>query len=74
LWAANTTADVIVDTANNFYYILISGRWYRAASLDGPWSFVAGNHLPADFSRIPSSSPAGAVLACVAGTPQARKR
>ncbi len=73
LWAANTTADVIVDTANNFYYILISGRWYRAASLDGPWSFVAGNQLPADFSRIPPSSPAGVVLACVAGTAQARE-
>jgi hypothetical protein len=73
LWASNTTADVIVDTATNFYYVLISGRWYRAASLNGPWSFVAGNNLPSDFSRIPSDSPAGVVLACVAGTPQARE-
>jgi hypothetical protein len=73
LWASNTTADVIVDTATNFYYVLISGRWYRAASLDGAWSFVAANNLPPDFSRIPPSSPAGVVLACVAGTPQARE-
>ena len=73
LWASNTTADVIVDTANNFYYVLISGRWYRASSLNGPWSFVAGNSLPPDFSRIPPGSPAGAVLASVAGTPQAKE-
>jgi hypothetical protein len=73
LWAANTTADVIVDTATNLYYVLISGRWYRAASLEGPWSFAAGNNLPSDFSRIPPSSPAGVVLACVAGTPQAKE-
>ena len=27
LWASNTSADVIVDTTNNNYYVLISGRW-----------------------------------------------
>jgi hypothetical protein len=73
LWASNTTADVIVDTATNFYYVLISGRWYRASSLNGPWRFVAGTNLPPDFSRIPPTSPAGVVLASVAGTPQARE-
>jgi hypothetical protein len=73
LWASNTTADVIVDTATNFYYVLISGRWYRASSLNGPWSFVAGSDLPPDFNRIPPDSPAGVVLASVAGTPQAKE-
>jgi hypothetical protein len=33
LWAENTTADVLVNTANNDYYTLLSGRWYRAPSL-----------------------------------------
>jgi hypothetical protein len=73
LWASNTTADVIVDTFNNFYYTLISGRWYRAFSLNGPWRYVASDNLPPDFSRIPPGSPAGVVLASVAGTPQARE-
>ncbi len=73
LWASNTTADVVVDTTTSFYYVLISGRWYRASSLNGPWRFVAGNNLPPDFSRIPPTSPAGVVLASVAGTPQARE-
>jgi hypothetical protein len=34
---------------------------------------VASNALPADFSRIPVNSPAGVVLASVAGTPQAQE-
>ena len=28
LWAANTTSDVFIDTSNNFYYVLMSGRWF----------------------------------------------
>jgi hypothetical protein len=73
LWASNTTADVIVDTSTNFYYVLISGRWFRASSLNSPWRFVVGTNLPPDFSRIPVSSPAGVAQASVPGTPQARE-
>jgi hypothetical protein len=43
-----------------------------AASLDGPWTYVAGDALPPDFARIPPTSLAGAVLAAVPGTAQAR--
>ena len=73
LWADNTTGDVLVNTANNDYYTLLSGRWYRAAFLSGPWTFVPANSLPADFARIPKTSPAGVILASVAGTPQAQE-
>ncbi|MBO3714563.1 MAG: hypothetical protein J5X23_06195 [Candidatus Accumulibacter sp.] len=73
LWAENTTADVLVNTANNDYYTLLSGRWYRAAALSGPWAHVPSTALPADFSRIPKSAPAGVVLPSVAGTPQAQE-
>jgi len=73
LWASNTTADVFIETSNNDYYVLMSGRWFRAPSLNGPWSFVAANALPADFARIPPASMAGAVLPTVAGTPQAQE-
>ena len=73
LWATNTTGDVLLDTASNDYFVLISGRWYRAGSLNGPWHYVAGNALPSSFASIPPSSPAGVVLAAVAGTPQARE-
>ncbi|HTO48546.1 MAG TPA: carbohydrate-binding family V/XII, partial [Burkholderiales bacterium] len=73
LWATNTIADVLVDTTSNDYYVLISGRWYQARSLEGPWGFVASNALPADFARIPRNEPAARVLASVAGTPQAQE-
>jgi len=72
-WATNTTAYVIVDSVSFNYYVLISGRWFRASDLSGPWTYVASNNLPADFSRIPVNSPAGVVLATVAGTPQAQE-
>jgi hypothetical protein len=74
LRATNTTADVFVDTSNNLYYALISGRWFSTPSLNnGPWQYVASNRLPADFKRIPPDSKAGVVLASVAGTPQAKE-
>ncbi len=43
------------------------------AALGGPWDYVASPSLPADFGRIPATSPAGVVLAAVAGTPQAQE-
>ena len=73
LWASNTTSDVLIDTASNDYYVLLSGRWFRSNNLTGTWTFVASNTLPTDFSRIPTSSLAGAVLPSVAGTPEAQE-
>jgi hypothetical protein len=73
LWASNTKSDVLIDTASNDYYVLLAGRWFKAAALTGPWTFVAGSALPRDFARIPPQSLAGAVLPTVAGTPQAQE-
>ena len=73
LWAANTTNDVLIDLDNNAYYVLLAGRWFRAAALTGPWTFVASNALPAGFAQIPTGSAAAAVLPSVAGTPQAQE-
>jgi hypothetical protein len=73
LWATNSAIDVLVDTTSNDYFVLISGRWFRAPGLGGPWTFVASNALPPYFSQIPAKgSPASVVLASVAGTPQAQ--
>ncbi|MBL8414615.1 MAG: hypothetical protein JNM42_09285 [Propionivibrio sp.] len=73
LWASNSTNDVLINTANNDYYVLLAGRWFRSAALSGPWTFVASNALPPAFAQIPASSKAAAVLASVAGTPQAQE-
>ena len=73
LWASNTTSDVLINTANNDYYALLAGRWFKTGNLSGPWTFVASDALPPDFAKIPAQSLAGAVLPTVAGTPQAQE-
>jgi hypothetical protein len=71
VYAANTESDLFVQTAENQYYYLVSGRWFRAKSLDGPWSFATAD-LPADFSRIPLNTDRSRVLASVPGTDEAK--
>jgi len=71
VFAKNTDADLFVDQHSNSYYFLAAGRWFRATSLDGPWTF-ASNDLPADFAKIPQDSPAARVLASVPGTEAAK--
>ena len=52
------------------FYFLVAGRWFKAATLDGPWTFATPS-LPADFKQIPVEHPRSRVLASVPGTPQA---
>ena len=73
LYATNTSAHVLLELKTQLVYLLISGRWFRARSTDGPWQYVSGTQLPSDFAKIPEQSPSGAVLASVAGTPQAQE-
>jgi hypothetical protein len=69
-YAKNSESDVFVHKDQNQYYVLLSGRWFRAKSLNGPWTF-AGGDLPSDFAKIPPASPKAAVLASVPGTQEA---
>ena len=70
LYVTNTENDLFLDNANQQYYVLLSGRWFHAGSFAGPWSY-AGNNLPADFAKIPDTSPKARVLASVPGTVEA---
>jgi hypothetical protein len=70
-YATNTASDVFVHTTKKQYYVLISGRWFRASALAGPWTFATPD-LPSDFAGIPSNSPAGRVLVAVPGTDEAK--
>jgi hypothetical protein len=73
LYVGNSADSVFVNPADQKYYVLVSGRWYRSRSLKGPWENVSAKALPADFAKIPESHPMGAALASVSGTPQARE-
>ena len=70
-YVSNTDA-ALFRMAGATYYYLVSGRWFSAPALDGPWTF-ATRSLPADFARIPASGPRGFVRASVPGTPQAQE-
>src|SRR2546422_4743082 len=54
-YATNTESNVFFQSGENQYYYLVAGRWFRAKSLDGPWTF-ATTDLPADFAQIPPDS------------------
>lgn len=70
LYVTNTDNDLFLDDAENQYYVLLSGRWFRSSAFSGPWNY-AGNNLPADFAKIPENSSKGHVLASVPGTTEA---
>lgn len=67
---SNTDSDVL--RLEGTYFVLLSGRWYSAGSLDGPWAYLPSDSLPSDFSRIPADSDQGYLRAFVAGTDEAR--
>jgi len=70
-YAADTDSQLFFHTTEREAYLLLSGRWYKAQSLSGPWSYVAPRDLPADFARIPPGTAQGVVLASVPDTRQA---
>jgi hypothetical protein len=71
VWVKNTDASVFFNSSTEELYVLVSGRWFRASSREGPWNYVAPAELPADFAKIPETDPASEVLSSVPGTPQA---
>lgn len=71
LRVANTDSDLFLSTADNVYYLLVAGRWFRATSLDAAWT-PASADLPADFALIPDSDPAAHVKSSVPGTVEAQ--
>jgi len=72
-YVANTDSAIFYYSGDTFYYLLISGRWFKAPYIYGPWEFVPTGALPADFARIPLDNPKANALASVPGTPQAQE-
>jgi hypothetical protein len=73
LYMSNTDSDVLLHIKNQQHYILLSGRWYASAKLEGPWKYIPGEKLPSDFARIPEDSQLGTVLYAVPGTEVAKE-
>jgi hypothetical protein len=75
LFMDNTDSNVFLDIKSQYYYIVLAGRWYRAAAVQGAlaWMHVPNDELPAGFGHIPEDSVNGDVLAHVSGTDAARE-
>jgi hypothetical protein len=73
LYVANSPNDIFMVLGAQTYYALISGRWFTAKALTGPWAFVPGKALPADFAKIPPDHAMADVLISVPGTAQAKE-
>lgn len=69
-WASNTDSDVFYLAETKAWYILVSGRWFRSAELQGPWEFATPD-LPDDFLSIPEDAPYYSVRASVPNTSEA---
>jgi hypothetical protein len=69
-YATNTESKVFLHSPDNQVYVLISGRWFRASSLAGPWTY-ASDSLPPDFASIPHGYPYSSVRVSVPGTQDA---
>ncbi len=68
-YVENTNGDIFRLAGQ--YYVLVSGRWFKGAALDGAWTFVSKAEMPPNFAKIPLDSAKSTVLASVPGTPQA---
>lgn len=67
-YVPNTESDLF-RFEKQFYY-LVSGRWFRADAVRGPWEHV--KELPEVFATIDPEHEKGHVLAAVPGTDEAR--
>ena len=70
---ASSESDVFRAVSDQQYYLVLSGRWYRSGSLEGPWAYVEPDRLPASFRRIPKDSEKADALVSVPGTEEARE-
>ena len=73
LYVSNTDDQIFKNISDQQIYILLSGRWYSAPGLRGPWTYIASDRLPSDFAKIPEGSDKDAILSSVAGTDAARE-
>lgn len=73
LYVSNTNNDLFKDINTQKTYTLVTGRWFEAPGINGPWKYVAPEQLPGDFAKIPEGSEKDGVLSSVAGTTAAQE-
>ncbi len=69
----NSDDDVFMHVGEQKFYIVLAGRWYESASLNGPWAYRPSDQLPAAFADIPEHSSQADSRVYVAGTEESRQ-
>ncbi len=70
---SNTDSTVFMDVKSQKYFLIISGRWYKASSMTSSWHYVASDKLPLTFADIAKDSKYADVRASIAGTDEAKE-
>lgn len=65
LYVQNTSANVFRDVAVQMVFVEVSGRWYSAVWMGGPWKHVPASELPRSFATIPEGHPKESVKASI---------
>ncbi|MCH7892045.1 MAG: carbohydrate-binding family V/XII [Gemmatimonadetes bacterium] len=73
LYITNTESDVLMEIGSQRFHLILSGRWFAADALTGPWAPVHPDDLPATFAAIPVASEMGHLLISVPGTEAANE-
>ena len=73
LYVTNTETPWLRHLPTGNMYVLLSGRWFRSDSVEGPWTFVRADKLPDAFAEIPPASDIGGLRVSVAGTEEAEQ-
>ena len=73
LYVKNTETPWLRELVTGNMYVLLSGRWYRSRTQEGPWTFVRADELPPSFKDIPPASDIGGLRTSVAGTEEAEE-
>ena len=73
LYMSNTESDVLLEIESQKHFLLLSGRWFASKPLEGPWTFVPSDQLPATFGQIPWESDVGHLRMFIAGTEEAEE-
>lgn len=73
MWVDNTESNLIFSPVDNYYYYLVSGRWFKTKSLEaGPWTFATPT-LPDEFKKIPAEGDNAQIRASIPGTREAEE-
>lgn len=71
--ASNTNGVLLRTAAPDQWWTLASGRWFAAAALSGPWTYVAPGDLPKAFANLPATGQYTGALASVPNTTAAKE-